>query len=207
MTDDFEDTTSPAAVPTMTPRQRRFVEEYLIDLNASQAFVRAGYSPTHTRRSAWRLMQNPAVRAAIEAGRHRLAAACKVSAERVIAEYVRVAFASVHDYLDIGEDGSVRLDLTKMPPEHLAAIADFRLEEEEPKSPDGRRVRRLRIKLASKLHALDSLSRHLALFAGRPASRVHPEDAETEAGRDLAAELREAQERVANWHSRFPGDS
>jgi phage terminase small subunit len=200
MTDDISDTEK-----TMTPRQRRFVDEYLIDLNASQAFLRAGYSATHARRSAWRLMHIPAVRAAIEDGQQALAAASRVSAERVIAEYVRVAFASVQDYLDIGEDGRVRLDITKAPSGYLAAIADFRFEEEE--SPQGGRVTRLRIKLANKLHALDSLSRHLGLFTARPAARAAETGSGGEDGRDLAAELREAQERLANWHNSLPEES
>ena len=201
MSDDPSDTET-----TMTPRQRRFVDEYLIDFNASKAFLRAGYSTAHARRSAWRLMQTPAVRSAIEAGQQRLAATASVSAARVIAEYVRVAFASVEDFLAIGADGSVRLDLTNVPPGHLAAIADFRLEEH--RSEDGRTTR-LRIKLANKLHALDSLSRHLGLFAVRPAGYGPDErhDGGSDDGRDLAAELREAQERVAHWHERFAGES
>ena len=77
MTDDLANPpASPRALKalTLTPRQRRFVAEYLIDSNASQAFVRAGYSPKHARRSAWRLMRIPAVRAAIDAGQQELAA-------------------------------------------------------------------------------------------------------------------------------------
>jgi phage terminase small subunit len=201
MSDDFDD--PPASPPgkTLTPRQSRFVAEYLIDSNGSQAFVRAGYSKTHSRRSVWRLMRIPAVRAAIEAGQQELAASLKVSAERVVAEYIRVAFASVADYLDIAEDGTVRLDLANAPPEKLAAIADVRDEERD--SPKRGRSRVLRLKLASKLHALDSLSRHLGLFAPRAttATRARQDDGGVE--RDLAAELREARERVATWHERF----
>lgn len=207
MSDDLDDPPASPLAPTalartMTPRQRRFVAEYLIDSNASQAFVRAGYSRKHARRSAWRLMHIPAVRAAIEAGQQELAAALKVSAERVIAEYVSVAFASVTDFLDIGEDGSVRLDLEKAPPEKRGAVADVRAEERQ--SPDGARSRVVRLKLAPKMRALDALSRHLGLFAPRATvtlTRTLKDDGVAE--RDLATELREARERVANWDSRF----
>lgn len=207
MSDEPEDPPASPLAPqalatTMTPRQRRFVAEYLIDPNASQAFVRAGYSRKHARRSAWRLMHIPAVRAGIEAGQQELAAAFKISAERVIAEYVSVAFASVTDFLDIGEDGSVRLDLEKAPPEKRGAVVDLRTEEHE--SPTGGRSRVLRLKLAPKMRALDALSRHLGLFAPRATvtlTRTPKNDGVVE--RDLAAELREARERVATWDSRF----
>lgn len=204
MSDDLDTPriTPKAPRKTLTTRQRRFVDEYLVDSNASQAFLRAGYSPTHNRRSAWRLMRIPAVRAAIDAGQQELAAAFKVSAERVIAQYVSVAFASVTDYIEVGEDGSLRLDLEKVPPEQRAAIADVRAEVRE--SREGGRSRIFRLKLESKLHALDSLSRHLGLFAPRATItrvRVPRDDGGVE--RDLAAELREARERVASWDSRF----
>ncbi len=99
------------------------------------------------------------------------------------------------------DDGSVRLDLMKAPPENMAAISDFRFEQHDAKTAKGTRVQRVRIKLACKLHALDSLSRHLGLFASRPAGEGQDGEA---MGRDLAAELREARERVLNWDSRFP---
>jgi len=203
MTDHLDDPPLSPSTRTLTPRQRRFVAEYLIDSNASQAFLRAGYSPRNSRRAAWRLMRLPALRAAIEAGQQELAAAAKVSAERVIAEYVRVAFASVDDYLDIREDGSVRLDLEKVPPEKRGAIADVRVEEHT--SPEGGRSRIVRLKLASKLHALDSLSRHLGLFAPRAIATVKARTQKDGggAGRDLGTELREARERIAGWDSRF----
>lgn len=199
---DISLTTPKAPGKALTSRQQRFVAEYLVDSNASQAFLRAGYSPTHKRRSAWRLMRIPAVRAAIEAGQQELAAALKVSAERVIAQYVSVAFASVTDFLDIGEDGSVRLDLEKVPPDKRVAIADIRVEEHE--SPERGRSRVIRLKLEPKLHALDSLSRHLGLFTPRATiSRVRAPRDDGGVERDLAAELREARERVASWDSRF----
>jgi phage terminase small subunit len=198
-----DDDPSPSSSPgrTLTPRQRRFVDEYLIEPNVRQAYLRAGYKP-NSQRSSHRLMSIPAVREAIHEGQERLAATFKVSAERVIAEYVRIAFASVRDYVAIDEaDGSVRLDLTKAPPDNMAAISDFRFEQTDTKTAKGARVQRVRIKLACKLHALDSLSRHLGLFASRPAG----EGLDGEAmGRDLVAELREARDRVLNWDSRFP---
>lgn len=72
MTKDDPSPLSPQA-STLTPRQQRFVDEYLIEPNVQQAYVRAGYNPD-SRNSSYRLMTIPAVREAIQEGQHRLAA-------------------------------------------------------------------------------------------------------------------------------------
>lgn len=51
----------------MTPRQQKFVQEYLIDLNAKQAAIRAGYSPKTAQEQASRLLSNVKVQNAIAA--------------------------------------------------------------------------------------------------------------------------------------------
>jgi phage terminase small subunit len=51
----------------MTPRQQRFVEEYLVDLNATQAAIRAGYSARTANEQGARLLANASVAAAIQA--------------------------------------------------------------------------------------------------------------------------------------------
>ena len=52
----------------MTPRQERFVHEYLIDLNATKAAIRAGYSKHSASTSAWRLLTKSQVKAAVAEG-------------------------------------------------------------------------------------------------------------------------------------------
>jgi phage terminase small subunit len=53
----------------LTPKQQRFVDEYLVDLNATQAAVRAGYSAKTANNNAARLMLNHGIREAIEKGK------------------------------------------------------------------------------------------------------------------------------------------
>jgi len=55
-----------SVVDSLTERQRRFCEEYLIDLNATQAVTRAGYSTKYPNRIAFQLMENTAIRIAID---------------------------------------------------------------------------------------------------------------------------------------------
>ena len=70
----------------MTPRQTRFVQEYVLDLNATQAATRAGYS-AHTAdvQGFPRLLSNVKVAAAIQAGQTALSERLEVTAERVVA--------------------------------------------------------------------------------------------------------------------------
>ena len=54
-------------IDTLTDKQKRFCEEYLVDLNATQAVIRAGYDTRHPNKVAYQLTNNPAVRLAIDA--------------------------------------------------------------------------------------------------------------------------------------------
>jgi Terminase small subunit len=71
MTSDTADTDHDAPwFNGLTTKQRRFVEEYCIDWNATQAAIRAGYSKDSARTSGGRNMHNDVIRAALE-GRFR----------------------------------------------------------------------------------------------------------------------------------------
>lgn len=77
----------------LTPRQAAFVREYLIDLNAKQAAVRAGYSEATAQEQASRLLSNVKVRAAVDAGKADRAAELKVTASDVIRILLKEATA------------------------------------------------------------------------------------------------------------------
>ena len=87
-------------------QDRRFCEEYLIDLNATQAALRAGFAPTTARcASTWINAKNPkkpAVRAEIDRLMAERSRRTGVSADRVVQELSQIAFAD-------GEEGSVRM--------------------------------------------------------------------------------------------------
>lgn len=68
----------------LTPKQQRFVEEYLIDLNGTQAAIRAGYSPDSAREIASENLTKPAIHAAIAEARAALSKRAQVDAEYVL---------------------------------------------------------------------------------------------------------------------------
>src|SRR6185437_1606987 len=83
----------------LTPRQRRFVDEYLIDLNARAAARRAGFSPG-SRTYPSRLMRNPDIARAIAQAMAARAERTGITRERVLAEYAKIAFVDLSGLAD-----------------------------------------------------------------------------------------------------------
>lgn len=156
-------------VKQLTPRQERFVEEYMIDSNATQAAIRAGYAVKGAEVTGCKLLRVPKVQALVDQKRTALAKRTEVSAERVIAEYCKIAFADMKDYVTIETaTGNVRLDFSKIPAGGTAAIAEITQEEyTDGVGEAAREVKRTKFKLHDKLRALDALAKHLGLFVDR----------------------------------------
>ncbi|HEV2546316.1 MAG TPA: terminase small subunit [Stellaceae bacterium] len=143
--------------PRLTPKQRRFVIEYLIDMNATQAALRAGYSKKNPKPIAWELLhKRPAVAEAIS---KELAAREKrilISGDRVLQQLARIAFADVRELAQAGDDGVDVTSLKTLSDDLAAAIVEL--------SVNGKTVR---LKL-SRIEALKALARHLGLFDKKP---------------------------------------
>lgn len=142
----------------MNNKQRRFVEEYQVDMNGAQAAIRAGYAPASAKDRAAALLRRPDVSEAIQAGNAARTEALAVTADRVVAEYARIAFSNITDYASFGPDGIVLHDTSGMTAAATAAIS----EATESKTSRGGTVR---FKLYDKLAALNALARYLGLGA------------------------------------------
>jgi len=77
--------------PKLTPKQQRFVQEYLIDLNASQAAARAGYSKKTSDQLGYQLLQKASVQAAIQQGQKKAAEKAELSVDWVVGRLRTVA--------------------------------------------------------------------------------------------------------------------
>jgi len=110
----------------LTARQKTFVQEYLIDLNAYQAYLRAGYSanPKTARGAASRLMSLPNVKKAIEKAKAKRAKKAEIDQQRVLVEEGYIAFADPGDYCD--ENGLIPVHkLSEKARRALASIKEF----------------------------------------------------------------------------------
>lgn len=150
---------------TLTDKQRRFVAEYPVDLNAAQAAIRAGYSQRTARQQGQRLLTNVDIRRAIEEVEAERLARIGVRADRVLEELARLGFSNMLDYLNISRDGEPYVDLSEMTREQAAAVQEVTVEDFlEGRGEDAREVRRVKFKLADKKSSLELLGKHLKLF-------------------------------------------
>ena len=94
----------------LTPKQQRFVEEYLVDLNATQAAVRAGYSEKGASVTGSQLLANPKVSQAIAEARKKLSEKTSLSAEYVDANLMQIVQNSMQRIKLLDDDGNQVLD-------------------------------------------------------------------------------------------------
>jgi phage terminase small subunit len=88
----------------LNERQRLFAAEYVVDLNATAAAIRAGYSPKGARQHGHKLLTNADIQKVIqELNRERIQRVC-ADGDRVLHEYARVAFSDVRALLDAEGD-------------------------------------------------------------------------------------------------------
>ena len=146
----------------LTPKQARFVEEYLVDLNATQAAIRAGYSEQTARAIGYENLTKPDIQKAITAAREKQQQRTEITADRVLEEYAKIAFFDPRKLFTA--DGGVK------PPEQwdddvAAVIGALDVVEIGDNGEMIGRVKKL--KLIDKKGALDSIGRHLGMFVDR----------------------------------------
>lgn len=141
----------------LTPKQYLFVQEYLIDLNASQAAIRAGYSVKNAEFQAHCLLKNPKVKQAIKLAMYEREQRTKVTQDRVVQELAKIAFINPTDVIN-EYDASLHNGAAR---EDTAAISSIRVRKIP--SKEGMGIER-EIKLHDKIRALELLGKHLGLF-------------------------------------------
>jgi phage terminase small subunit len=147
-------------VGDMTARQKRFVEEYLIDLNATQAAIRAGYSVRTAKQIATENLSKPIIEAAIGREMAIRSKRTGVTADRVITELAKLGFVNIGDVADFDratvQEGANRDD--------TAAIQAIKVKRTP--TDDGTIIER-ELKLHDKVKSLDLLGRHLGMWNDR----------------------------------------
>ncbi len=152
----------------LAERQKRFVEEYPIDRNATQAALRSGYAAKTAQSQGARLLKNAMVRAAIDARVAELSRAKGITVERVLEELGILGFIDMRDFVTFEEGGQVMLDWSHMPESASRAIQEITQEEyAEGKGKAKRVIRKTKFKLHPKTPALQLIAQHLKMLVQR----------------------------------------
>lgn len=146
-------------LPTLTPKQAAFCEEYLVDFSAAAAAVRAGYSPRSAYTDGPRLLTYAQVRARVDELKAERSRRTGITADRVLQELARIAFVDASQVLDV-EDGSI---VPAAGADDRAAIQAVRVKRTTTKT--GETVER-EVRLHDKIRALEQLCKHLGISEG-----------------------------------------
>ena len=137
----------------VTKKQKRFVEEYLIDLNATQAAIRAGYSPKTAKDIGCENLAKPNISDAIDKAMAERSRRTGINQDRILLELARIGLAKITDVVD-PDTGKILPDASD---DDLACIQSIKIK------PNEFGTER-EVKLYDKKSALVDLGKHLGLF-------------------------------------------
>ena len=92
----------------LTDKQQRFVDEYLIDLNATQAAIRAGYSVKTANEQGSQNLAKLSIQQAIAERMAERSRRTGVNQDRVVLELAKIAFVKMTDIVD--SEGNIKKD-------------------------------------------------------------------------------------------------
>lgn len=145
----------------LTEKQARFVAEYLVDLNATEAAKRCGYSAKTARQQGSKLLSIPAINSAIAAGKARQLEKAELSAARVLEELRRIAFVDARSFWD--DAGNLK-PIKELTAEQGSVLGSFEAIIKNAKAGDGVTDMVHKIKLVDKTRALENLAKHFGLL-------------------------------------------
>lgn len=141
----------------LTDKQKKFIDEYLVDLNATQAAVRAGYKEKTAYRTGADNLRKPQIQEEIQKRMQERQQRTEVTQDMVVKELAAIAFARATDYVEIRSNGVfskvVIKPTTNLSDQQIRAIAGIK------EGANG-----IEIKLNDKEKALELLGRHLGMW-------------------------------------------
>lgn len=144
----------------LTAKQQRFVEEYLVDLNATQAAIRAGYSPQSAYSIGQENMKKPVIKNAIDKAMAERSKRTGINQDRILIELAKIGFLNPVDVINM-DDATIRGDANR---EDTAAIASVKVKTIP--TEDGEIVER-EVKTYDKIKALELIGKHIGMFVDK----------------------------------------
>lgn len=184
----------------LTPKQARFVEEYLVDLNATQAAIRAGYSPDTAYSTGHENLKKPEIEKAIQAAQQKRSERTQINQDWVLQRAALLADAKITDLMSWDNGGVTFKDSKDLTPEQAYLVSEVALDETIKEDPGGEELILKRKKMlkavspSTKLDALELIAKHLGMFNEKPQATISGENPLLKALDDKAAEVWEGQE-------------
>jgi phage terminase small subunit len=152
----------------LTNKQRLFVAEYLVDLNATRAATRAGYSIKNADKIGPENLRKPKIQKAIQEQMDARENRTLITADKVLEELAKIGFSNLADYIQVQRDGTAYVDLSELTREQAAAVQEITVDEyAEGSGEDVRLVKKVKLKLIDKIRALELIGKHLAMWVER----------------------------------------
>lgn len=151
----------------LSDKQRRFVEEYLVDLNATQAAIRAGYSEKTAGQAAFNLFKKVEIQNAISEAQNARSKRTQITQDRVLQEFAKIGFSDIRSLFT--EDGNLR-PLSALDADAAAALSSVEVVTKN--LGDGEVEYVHKIKLWDKVGSLTQIGRHLGMFVDKTEVRT-----------------------------------
>jgi len=155
---------------SLTAKQQKFVDEYLIDLNATQAAIRAGYSVSTANRIGSENLTKPDIAAAIQAAVQARSERTKIDQDWVLKRLAALADSDARRVCKWDEGGTYLTPSDDLVWDDAYTITEVILEETIKETEDGKELvlkRQKRVKQADKIKALELLGKHLGIFTDK----------------------------------------
>lgn len=169
----------------LTSKQQLFVREYLVDLNATQAAIRAGYSKKTAGAIGGENLEKPEIAAAIQSAMDKRSQRTEITADNVLRELAKIGFGDVRKLFN--ENGSL-LPVNELDDNTAACLSSVEITTRKVRGGEDDETEEVsKVRMWDKRAALVDLGRHLKLFTDK---------IEHEVSDDLAAALTAARGRI-----------
>lgn len=140
----------------LTPKQERFCQEYIVDLNATQAYIRAGYKPKGARANSTRTIAIDSIQARIAELGKKYASEVGVTCKMVLDRLKKKAFSNIIDFIEVKGNDVLLKDLGEKDRELTESLASLKVHRGDNEVVE--------IKMKDDGPALDKLMRYLGMF-------------------------------------------
>lgn len=146
----------------LTPKQARFVEEYLIDLNATQAAIRAGYSAATAEQQGYRLLRNVQIEALISEHMKKRSDRTEITQDMVLRELAKIGFSDIRRLFTPG--GNL-IAVPDMDEDAAACLSSIEITTRKVRGGNDDEVEEVsKVRLWDKRAALVDIGKHLGMF-------------------------------------------